>query len=128
MNYDLYSQQILELWRNPINKGEIKNPTYSSNSNNPLCGDKLELFIKTKKTGRQTVIVQAKFNGEGCAISQASASLLTTHIIGLNISELKNIDTNLVRKLLGVPISANREKCAFLILDALERCKISNFQ
>ena len=112
---NIYKEHILDLYRNPHNRGNLKNPTYEFSKNNPLCGDeiKIQLIAKDKK------IMDVKFSGAGCAISQASASLLTDKIKNLSINEIKKFSKKDVLKLLKIPISPARIKCALLPLDAI---------
>ena|SRR3989344_2770443 len=112
---NIYKEHILDLYRNPHNKGNLKNPTYEFSKNNPLCGDeiKIQFNVKEKK------IKNIKFSGQGCAISQASASLLTDKIKGCSINELKKFSKREVLKLLKIPISPARLNCALLPLDAI---------
>lgn len=110
-----YTTQILDYSQNPPNYGELKNYTYKLTANNPSCGDDLTVFIKTENE----IIKEAKFLANGCAISKASTSMLLENIIGKNISILKKVDKNTILDLLQIEISTTREKCAFLVLDAL---------
>ncbi len=116
---DIYQEFIIELYRNPLNFGKIENADYHAEIYNSACGDIVELFIKVKD-GR---VVEAKFLGKGCAISQASASLFTGHIMGKSIEELKAMKKDEVLALIKVDLSRNptRMKCALLPLDALRK-------
>ncbi len=115
MSLNLYTEIILDLYKNPLNKGEIENPTHEAFKNNPLCGDeiKIQLIIKDNK------IKETKFNGHGCVISQASASLLTEKIKNIDIEKIKNLNKEDILEMLHIPISPVRLKCALLSLDAL---------
>ena len=112
---NIYTEIILDLKKNPHNKGEIKNPTHEFRMNNPLCGDemKMQLVVKNNK------IDDVKFSGQGCAISQASASLLTDKIKGEYIKSVKIINREDILGLLHIPISPGRMRCAMLCLEAL---------
>ena len=110
-----YTTQILDYSQNPPNYGELKNYSYKLKATNPSCGDDLTVFIKVENK----IITDASFLADGCAISKAAASMLLEEIEGNPISNLKLIDTNTVLNLLKIDISKTREKCAFLILDAL---------
>ena len=112
---NLYTEIILDLYKNPLNKGNIDNPTNQSSKNNPLCGDeiKIQLIIENNK------IKNIKFHGQGCAISQASASLLTEKVKNMSVEEVKNLNKDDVLELLNIPISPARMKCALLVLDTL---------
>ena len=113
---NLYTEIILDLYKNPLNKGNLENPTNENSRNNPLCGDeiKIQLIIEDNK------IKDIKFNGNGCAISQASASLLTDKIKNMDIKEVKNLNKEYILNLLHIPISPGRLKCALLSLDTLK--------
>lgn len=83
----LYQEVILDHYKNPRNFGTIDNPTYHSVGHNPLCGDHIELFLIVEND----IIKDVKFKGEGCAISQASASIMTSVLKGKNTSEVRNL-------------------------------------
>lgn len=113
---DMYTEIILDLYKNPRNKGHLDNPTHENERNNPICGDelKIQLMIDDNK------INDIKFSGQGCAISQASASLLTDKIKNLSIEEAKSLNKDTILDLLHIPISPGRLKCALLCLDTLK--------
>jgi len=117
MALELYTEIILDLYKNPLNKGFIENPTHEFLRSNPLCGDeiKIQLIIENNK------IKDVKFQGIGCAISQASASLLTEKIKNenMNIDEAKNLNKDDILEMLHIPLSPVRLRCALLGLDAL---------
>jgi len=119
MNSQMYREHILELWKNPLNFGSLENATHEHEKNNTLCGDeiKVQLIVKNNK------IENVKFSGTGCAISIASASLLTNKIKNLDISEVKNLASGEIIKMLHIPISPGRIKCATLSLEALRLSK-----
>lgn len=113
----LYQQIILEHYRNPHNQGEIKNPANKSSVFNPLCGDKIELTIDTKNKKVKDI----KFRGEGCVISQASASLLTDFSKGKEIRNLIKLDRQFMMELVGITPGPTRLKCLLLPLEALHK-------
>ena len=114
---NIYTEIILDLYKNPLNKGNLDNPTHEFFKNNPLCGDeiKIQMIVDDNK------IKEVKFQGIGCAISQASASLLTEKIKNKNMSidEAKNLNKDNILEMLHIPISQPRLRCALLSLDAL---------
>ena len=112
---NIYTEIILDLKKNPHNKGEIENPTYENIMNNPLCGDEIKMQLLVKNN----VIEDVKFSGQGCAISQASASLLTDKIKDKDIEMAKNLNREDVLEMLHIPISPGRMKCAMLSLETL---------
>ena len=107
---DLYSEIILDYYKHPKNKGDIENASCSALEHNPLCGDKIkfDLLIEDNK------VIKAMYNGDGCAISQASASMLTEQLIGKTLEEVEKISNEDIYKMLGVEISPGRVKCALL--------------
>lgn len=115
MSLEMYREYILDLYKNPLNKGIIDNPTHEFIRNNPLCGDevKIQLIVKDNK------IENIKFSGQGCAISMASASLLTDKIKNMNIEDAKNLNKDDILELIKIPLSPVRIKCALLCLDVL---------
>ena len=113
---DLYRDYILEHYRRPHNFGVLENPTTSYEGANPLCGDRITLMLGI----RDGVVAEVGFTGRGCAISQASASLLTDEIKGKPVEEVAKLSTQDLLDLLGIEISPARLKCALLSLDTLE--------
>ena len=113
---DMYTEMILDYYRNPRNKGTLKNPDVTVRDSNPLCGDVIEMQMKVEK-GK---IKDIKFSGSGCAISTASASMLTEVVKGKSLKEAEQLDKKDVLKLLGIDISAVRLKCALLPLKVLK--------
>ena len=113
---DLYRDYILEHYRRPHNFGVLENPTATYEGANPLCGDRITLMLGI----RDGVVAEVGFTGRGCAISQASASLLTDEIKGKPVGEVARLSTQDLLDLLGIEISPARLKCALLSLDTLE--------
>lgn len=114
---DIYSEIILDYFKNPRNKGKLKNPTLTCIADNPMCGDSVRLSILLDKKGK---VEKASFDGSGCAISQATASMLTEKMIGKTLPQLKKLTKEDIVKMLGIRISSAREKCALLALSALK--------
>ena len=113
---DLYRDYILEHYRRPHNFGVLDNATATQEGANPLCGDRITLQLRV--TGDQ--IAGVGFTGRGCAISQASASLLTDEIKGKPVDAAAAMKANDVLDLLGIEISPARMKCALLSLETLQ--------
>ena len=113
----IYQENILDHYKNPRNFGKIENASVHHHEYNPLCGDEIEIFLIIDKHKK---VMDVKFSGHGCAISQASASMLTDEIKGKNIEELKSMTKENILKMLVIPISAVRLKCALLSLDTLK--------
>lgn len=114
---EIYKENILDHFRNPHNLGRLENPTFSHRELNPLCGDIITIDVKLNNNSVEDV----KFYGSGCAISQASVSMLTDYIKKKSISDLKNIKREDVLNLLGIPIGVVRLKCALLSLKTLSK-------
>ena len=112
---DMYRQQILDHYKSPRNYGELEDPTFSHVGENPMCGDEIRMDVRLAddEDGEQ-LIEQVAFSGDGCAISQAAASMLSTELQGLTVDELLEMDRDDVVDMLGVEISPMRIKCAVL--------------
>lgn len=114
---DLYRDYILEHYRRPHNFGVIEDPTASIEGNNPLCGDRITLQLGIS----DGVVERVGFTGRGCAISQASASLLTDEIKGKPVVDVAAFRADDLLDLLGIEISPARLKCAMLSHDTLQK-------
>jgi len=112
-----YTSQILDYSQNPPNYGQIENCNYTVTATNPSCGDNLTVYLSVGNNGK---ITNAKFWGEGCAISKASASMTLELLIGKNFDEINNLKQKDILNLLQIKISPTRAKCAYLILNALD--------
>lgn len=117
---DIYSEIILDYFKNPINKGKIAKPDGTATEHNPLCGDKIRIDLRLEKNK----VVEAKFSGEGCAISQAAASMLTEKLIGKTPAQIKKIKNEEIYKILNIHISPARAKCALLALVTAKKAAI----
>jgi nitrogen fixation protein NifU and related proteins len=113
---DLYRDYILEHYRRPHNFGILETPTASFEGANPLCGDRITMQLGI----RDGVVAEIAFTGRGCAISQASASLLTDEIMGMPVEKAEAYRADDLLDLLGIEISPARLKCAMLSLETLE--------
>jgi len=113
---DLYRDNIIDHYQNPRNYGTLEHPDISYEDSNPVCGDELRLDLKVQD-GR---VIDARFSGHGCSISQASASMLTEDIIGKTLEEVKQIDKQYLLEMLGIPLGPVRLKCALLSLKVLK--------
>ncbi|MEX2548202.1 MAG: SUF system NifU family Fe-S cluster assembly protein [Chloroflexota bacterium] len=113
---DLYRDEILEHYRNPHNFGTLDQPTTVKEGANPLCGDRITLMLGIDDDGN---VQEVAFTGRGCAISQASASMLTDEIKGKPLSEIAQLGEQDVLDNLAIEISPARMKCAMLSLDTL---------
>ncbi len=115
---DLYRAEILEHYRHPHNFGTLDAPDVVQEGSNPLCGDRLTLMLGIDEEGR---VDEVAFTGRGCAISQASASMLTDRVRGLSLAEVAKLGRQDVLDELGIEISPARLKCALLSVDTLRR-------
>ncbi len=117
MSSDMYKEIILDYYKNPRNRGSIESPDAKAKDSNPLCGDVVEMQLKFAD-GKVSDI---KFNGDGCAISQASASMLTEMVMGKSIEDVRKIDKTVLLDNLGSPnLGAVRIKCALLPLKVMK--------
>jgi nitrogen fixation NifU-like protein len=114
---DLYRDEILEHYRNPHNFGTLESPTTAKEGANPLCGDRITLMLAISDSG---IVDDVAFTGRGCAISQASASMLTDEIKGKPLTEIAKLGQVDVLENLGIEISPARMKCAMLSLETLQ--------
>ncbi len=117
MSMQMYREQILDLYENPLNHGALDPHDFSYEEDNPLCGDVIKIDVRMGEDGRVTEVA---WSGDGCAISQASASLVTEEIKGLTLEEIKKLDKDFILELLGIPLSMARIKCATLSLKVLK--------
>ena len=116
MSSDIYKDIILDYYRNPRNFGDLPEPDVRAKDSNPLCGDIIEMQLKIKD-GK---VADVRFKGKGCAISQASASMLTEVVKGKTLDEIKALGKPDVLNLLGIDPGPTRIKCALLGLKVLK--------
>jgi nitrogen fixation NifU-like protein len=114
---DFYRENILDHYRRPRNAGTLDDATHSHEENNPLCGDVIRIDLHVNENN---VIDKVAFSGKGCAISQASASMLTEMIEGKSLDEAKQIGKDEILEALGIDIGPVRMKCALLSLKVLK--------
>jgi nitrogen fixation NifU-like protein len=113
---DLYRDYILEHYRRPHNFGVLESPTATIEGSNPLCGDRITMQLGI----RDGKVAEVAFTGRGCAISQASASLLTDEVKGMTVEAATAFRADDLLDLLGIEISPARLKCAMLSLETLD--------
>ena len=113
---DLYRETILEHYKNPQHRGTIDKPDYSFEDANPLCGDHIRMDVRAEG-GR---IVDARFSGRGCAISQAAADMLCERVIGMPLEEAKKLTRDDILEMLGIELGPVRLKCGMLALKTLK--------
>jgi len=114
---DLYREVIIEHYKNPGFRGRLDPHDIQFADSNPLCGDHIEITLRTDDQGN---VADARFNGHGCAISQASADLLMESIVGKPIEDVKKLSKQDVLEMLGIDLGPVRLKCALLSLKVLK--------
>jgi nitrogen fixation NifU-like protein len=114
---DIYREIILDHYRNPRNKGRISGADVSFHDSNPLCGDEIDIHLKVE----DNVVKDIKFEGRGCAISQASASMLTEMVMNKPLTSIKELGKDDILENIGlVNLGPARIKCALLSLKVLK--------
>ena len=111
----LYSDTLLDHFRHPRNYGDLPAADITYESFNPLCGDRIRIALKLN----DTIVQNARFKGDACAISTAAASLLTELVLGLSIKDLASISNDRLISALESNIQPARLQCALLPLEAL---------
>jgi nitrogen fixation protein NifU and related proteins len=114
---DLYRQQMVDRYKHPLKRGLLEPHDISYEDENPLCGDRLRIDLRVDTSGK---ITEAAFSGDGCAISQASADLLTESIVGKTLEDIRGLGKEDILELLGIELSPIRLKCALLSLKVLK--------
>ena len=117
---DFYQEFILDHYRNPRNFGSLPSPDAAAEDVNPLCGDAIRMEIKVGGG----VVEDVRFSGKGCAISQASASMITESVKGMTLEELARLPLETVLENVGIGISPTRMKCATLGLKVLKSAAV----
>jgi len=112
MGSDMYRQQILDHYKNPRNYGEIEGADIEHVGENPMCGDTIKMFVVLADD--DDTVEHVSFIGDGCAISQASASMLSEELQGMSLSAVREMDRDDIIDMLGVELSPMRIKCAVL--------------
>jgi nitrogen fixation protein NifU and related proteins len=113
---DFYRENILDHYKNPRNHGHIDDPSAIAEGVNPLCGDELAIELKVE----DGIVTDVRYNGRGCAISQAAASMLSDAVKGKPLEDLAQIGKDDVLDELGIPLSPIRLKCAMLSVGVLK--------
>ena len=114
---DLYREQIIDRYKNPRMRGVLDPHDFSYEDDNPLCGDRIRVDVRVNEQG---VVTEAAYSGEGCAISQASADLLTESVVGKSLEQVKALSKADLLDMLGIQLGPVRLKCALLSLKVLK--------
>jgi nitrogen fixation NifU-like protein len=117
---DFYRDYILDHYRNPRNFGHLDTPDVQAEDLNPLCGDEIRMELRLD----DGIVRDVRFSGKGCAISQASASMLTEKVKGMKLSDVAKLSKDAVLEDVGIGISPTRMKCAMLGLRVLKSAAI----
>jgi nitrogen fixation NifU-like protein len=112
---DLYREEFMEIYKNPMNQGKIEHPSIVEHGVNEACGDEMDLFLKIEN-GK---IVDAKFEATSCSVGVVSSAILTDEIKGKSIAEAKALTKKDLLELIGVNLTTSRVKCATLPLETL---------
>ncbi len=113
----MYQKKLMDHYKNPLYRGTIPSPDFASNLDNPSCGDAISFSGKIKD-GKITAI---KFEGTGCMLSQAAASILCGLALKQTIADLLNLKSEEIVKLMGIDVGPNRMQCIVLPLHALQK-------
>ncbi|KAA5545124.1 SUF system NifU family Fe-S cluster assembly protein [Roseiconus nitratireducens] len=108
---DIYEEHVLDHYEDPFHRGPLDDATHADEGKNPLCGDVIQIALKLDDEGR---IREAWFEGEGCVISQASASMLIEKVEGKTVDEVKDFSAEEMLELFGPKLTPNRQKCCLL--------------
>lgn len=111
-------ERIIDHYKHPRHKGRLHTPTVRRRDVNPFCGDEVTIELRIDN-GR---VVEAAFDGRGCSLSQATASILLDEIVGKSTADIDAITEETLLALLGINIGPVRQKCAFLPLTVLHAC------
>jgi nitrogen fixation NifU-like protein len=114
---ELYQEHILDHYEDPFHRGRLPTATHAHEENNPLCGDVVRVELELDEGGK---IVDAYFTGQGCVISQASASMLLESMVGKSVDDVKQFSAEDMLALYGARLTPNRQKCCLLSWKVLQ--------
>lgn len=114
---DMYREAIIDRYKSPRMRGTLDPHDYSYQDDNPLCGDVVRVDLRVDEN---EVVTEAAFSGEGCAISMASADLLTEELVGKDLEQVKQLGKDDILELLGIELGPVRLKCALLALKVVK--------
>ncbi len=115
---DIYRETILDHYKNPRNAGTLRSPSVTATLANSVCGDSITMDVRF---GEKNSIREIRFSGAGCAISIASASMLTELVLGKKAEDVMNMGLQDILDLLGTSLTPSRTKCALLPLETLQK-------
>ena len=119
---ELYQDHILDHYEDPYHRGHCQHCTHRHEDDNPLCGDVVRMELDIDATGK---LREVYFNGDGCCISQASASMLVEKFDGHSVDEVKKFTANDMLELFGARLTPNRQKCCLLPWRVLQQAVYS---
>lgn len=123
---DIYREAILDHYKNPQNFGHLDAPDAKVEEGNAACGDRIVMEINVKRTaGSGLRITDVAFSGEGCAISQAAASMLTEKVKGMRVDDVMKLNGQDILALLGTTLTPSRMRCATLSVEVLHKAVTS---
>jgi nitrogen fixation NifU-like protein len=114
---ELYQEHILDHYEDPFHRGQLPTATHAHEENNPLCGDLVRVELQL---GNDGTIKNAYFTGQGCVISQASASMLLENMQGKTVDDVKRFTAEDMLQLYGARLTPNRQKCCLLSWKVLQ--------
>lgn len=114
---ELYQEHILDHYEDPFHRGQLATATHTHEEKNPLCGDVVRIDLQLDQDGK---IADCYFSGEGCVISQASASMLLEEMLGKTVEDVKHFSAEDMLKLYGARLTPNRQKCCLLSWKVLQ--------
>jgi nitrogen fixation NifU-like protein len=117
-NDEIYQEHILDHYDDPYHRGHAAHPTHAHEDDNPLCGDEVRIELAINPQGK---ISEAYFDGDGCCISQAAASMLVEHVDGRDVDFVKNMSADDMLRLFGARLTPNRQKCCLLSWKVLKQ-------
>ena len=118
---DLYREEILDHYKHPHNFGHLPNASARGEEHNVNCGDKIIMEVVVSEKAKAKKIVDVRFSGVGCAISVASASMLTDRVIGMSVNSVMKLTLSDIQDALGTTLTPARVKCAMLSLEVLQK-------
>lgn len=117
----MYRQIILDHYKHPCNFGHLNHPDAHATRSNSACGDVITMEVQFGKKNGNKMISDIRFSGDGCAISQASASMLTMKVQRMSVAHIKRLSAKEILSMLGTTLTPTRVKCALLPLEALQQ-------